>query len=102
MNQKGQFSAASPCLLPRGMASFDHRLATAAPFQPLVLAERGPELSACCYFPASPFHLGALGGGVPGRLEARSRLRGRGWWEQSVLGEEHFSLILFGLTSARW
>ena len=90
MNQRPVLCHPSPCLVPRRMASFDHQLAHCAPFQPLVLAEGGPELSVCCYFLTSPptWALWEVGGLQTGGQE---QTEGGGWWEQSALGAGAFA-----------
>ena len=83
----------SPCLLPSGMASFDHQLAHCAPFQPLVLAERGPELSVCCYFLASPPTWELWEGG--GQTGGQEQTEGGGGGSSLSWGRSIFSLIVW-------
>lgn len=81
MNQKGHYLTS----LPRGLASLEHELAHYAPFQPLAVAEGGPELafSVVAITASSAWEL------PEDRLGAGGTWRGvddwTGWWEQFAL-----------------
>ena len=70
------------------MASFDHELAHCAPFQPLVVAVGGPELSVCLLLPSD---FSALLGALKGHTGDHWQTEVGGRWEQSALQGGAFS-----------